>query len=129
MFVYKNLSFCYCSQADTELPSSQQSDATFVTTSGETDSQPLSPRATYVVPKKGQTTDPNATFQVNDDAQSTMVASAATNGATHKKRLSAASIMTDDDSDCEIPTKNVVRLASSKTSSSINKKNPKELFK
>lgn len=125
------------------MPSSQQSDATFVSTTEE--SQPLSPRATYVIPKNAQSAqahgDPNATFQVSDGAakalpvndQTMVVTTKSNGGAIRKKKLSAASIMTEDDSDSndDVPLGSIGRTAaaSSKTASAANKKNPKELFK
>lgn len=128
------------------MPSSQQSDATFVSTTEE--SQPLSPRATYVIPKNALSAqarvDPNATFQVSDEAakmqpindQTIVVTTKSNGGAIRKKKMSAASIMTEDDSDSshsneDVPLSSIARMAiaSSKTASAANKKNPKELFK
>lgn len=126
-----------------ELPSSQSSDATFVSTSEEPESRPLSPRATYVIPKnaKAAETNPNATFQVNDEAakvqpindQTVDIPTKSNGGAIRKKKLSAASIMTEDDSDSggstvDVPYNNAGRTAATSTKIA-SKKNTKELFK
>lgn len=135
-------------QPDAELPSSQQSDATFVSTTGELENNPLSPRATYVIPKNAQSAEasdnPNATFQVSNGTvkaqltndQTIVMATKSNVGAVRKKRLSAASIMTEDDSDSshssvDEPSNNAERMAptSMKTATGTTKKNTKELFK
>lgn len=122
------------------MPSSQQSDATFVSAANETQVRPLSPRATYVIPKNAIANEANATFQVSGDNatnvpsindQTMVVAKKANGGAIRKKRLSAASIMTEDDSDSEddVPLSKCVRPVATKAALVPPKKNPKELFK
>lgn len=126
------------------MPSSQRSDATFVTTTGETESQP---RGTFVIPTNVEVTasevNPNTTYHVNDETvtvqpindQTIVVTTKSTGGAIRKRQLSAASIMTDDDSDydpnVDEPLKNVGKTftTSTKTATIVQKKNPKELFK
>lgn len=106
---------------------SQQSDATFVTTD-ENDGAPLSPRGTYIIPKNVQETASNETFDVTK-ANSSKAAVTATSAETTisskgrviKKKASASSLMTDDDSGSESNYQ-------SKTKGN-QKKNGNELFK
>lgn len=135
-------------QPDVELPSSQQSDATFISTTGEMECNALSPRATYVIPKNAQSAEascnPNATFQVSNETvkalltndQTIVMATKSNVGAVRKNRLSAASIMTEDDSDSshssvDEPSNDAGRMVptSMKTAAGATKKNTKELFK
>lgn len=130
-----------------EAPSSSQqsNDATYVSANGE--SEPLSPRGTYVIPhdknaEQKEVAPCNDTFLVppientekakcqpiNDQ---NVVISTNTGAKQKKKNSVASSIMTEDDSDStqssivneheavEKPTKNGM----------LTKKNPKELFK
>ncbi|XP_055313027.1 inner centromere protein-like [Sitodiplosis mosellana] len=105
-----------------------QCDATFVTTVDETEKEQLSPRGTYIIPKGGDGIDgPNATFNVEQTAKATAnraindqtVVVGGTKGAAGSK-VSASSIMTEDDSDSDTGTRKYNGLKT--------KKNPKELF-
>lgn len=88
---------------------------------------------------------PNATFQVGDEAakaqpindQTIVLEPQSNGGAMRNKKLSAASIMTEDDSDSsnsnvDVPVGNNAgrsTATTSRTATIANKKNPKELFK
>lgn len=106
----------------------QQCDATFVTTVDETEKEQLSPRGTYIIPKGADGIDgPNATFNV-DQTTTKATSNRAINdqtvvvGAkTVASKVSASSIMTEDDSDSDTSTRKYNGIKS--------KKNPKELFK
>lgn len=87
----------------------------------------MSPRPTYVISKNVAAADPsNATFEVEQESGSsnreinnqTVVVKSK---PTAKSKISAASIMTEDDSDSDTGIRKYNKLKS--------KKDPKELFK
>lgn len=108
---------------------SQQSDATFVTTADDTEMETLSPRGTYIIPKKVLTSEPtNATFNVENQANDTKrvindqtVVLKPKPKPVQKSKDSGGSIMTEDDSDSDTGTR--------KRNTTKFKKDPKELFK
>lgn len=123
--IWKLNSFAFVSILQKAAVLSQQSDATFVTTADDAEIGTLSPRGTYVIPKNASTSkSSNATFDVDNQANSTK---RVINDQTvvvkpkpmQKAKESAASIMTEDDSDSDTGRRNTTK----------SKKNPKELFK
>lgn len=130
-----------------ELPLSQQSDATFVSSTDQSENDQLEPRATYVVPISNCTVTSatiaravvspihdnasNATFFVDgaitapcEPAKDQTVVIAV------NRKGSATSIMTEDDSDSSSasPVRNYIKAAEQILNGG-TKKNPKELFK
>lgn len=117
-----------------EAPLSQQSDATFVSSTDQSATEQLEPRATYVVPKTTETisaavvaTDSDATFSV-DGATSVSTENKTVVIATNRKG-SATSIMTEDDSDSSASPVTNYKRAAEKIMNGGTKKNPNELFK
>lgn len=108
------------------MPSSQQSDATFVTVNDE-QAEPLSPRGTYVIPKDNATNVvdtawmPNAesTAPINTINNQTIVVAAESKGANKSKKPN--SLMTEEESDTDSESNARKQIKS--------KKNTKELFK
>lgn len=125
-----------------KIPSSQASDATFVTTTDENESEQqrgMSPRGTYVIPKENGATDAvddgNTTFDIVPSTSATkqtikdkkLVTASKSKGG--KDKISAvSSIMTDDDSDTDTNKKGAERIPINVGST--NKKGQQnELFK
>lgn len=109
-------------------PQQSQNDATFVTTTDETQKD-LSPRNTYVITKGANVGDgPNSTFNVNlpngntkraINDQTVLISSK----TAKNSKLSGGSIMTEDDSDSDAGTRKYTHQSLK------SKKDPKELFK
>lgn len=101
------------------MPSSEQCDATFVTTTDEQVEQ-LSPRGTYIIPGSvAATSTVDSTFMVPTAVSNqTVVVETAAKGPGRPKKA-PNSLMTDDESDTE----------SISNSQNTKKKDPKELFK
>lgn len=106
--------------------SSQQCDATFVTTVDETEKDQLSPRGTYIIPKNAAAVEAsNTTFNVEQNGKSSRAINEKTvvlgKKTTAKSKVSGSSIMTEDDSDSDTGIRKYNGIKS--------KKDPKELFK
>lgn len=119
---------------DPELPASQQSDATFVSSTDQSANEPLEPRGTYVVPTatiSAASADTNETFCVeNGSTSAPSSASDQTVFVATAKRQSATSIMTEDDSDSSTNSPGTYyKKTAQKIVSGTLRKTPQEIFK